>query len=130
MKEFKFTGTLRPERIQPYDEFRKEYQNLRGALIASTGNSFPEVEVIVRVHDRRQEWIDKWYKAAKAAEKTGRLVIRFCKDAVFMYVVNYPSNGWSRCASAAPRHGDKYDQHTGIAVAYAKIKSEPIPDYI
>jgi hypothetical protein len=128
MKEFKFTGTLHPERIQPYDRFRKEYQNLRGALMVSTGNSYPEVEVIIRVHDRRQEWIDKWYTKAKEDEKNGEIFIKFCKDVTVVCV--YATNSLQEIACAAPRHGDKYDQHTGVAVAYAKLCSAQIPDYI
>lgn len=120
MKEFKFTGTLRPERIQPYDRFRKDYQNFRGALVVSTGNSYPEVEVIIRVHDRRQEWIDKWYTKAIRGDD----FLAFRKDVVIAY------NDLGEIATAAPVRGDKYDRHTGIAVAYAKLNGEPIPDYI
>lgn len=120
MKEFKFTGTMRPERIQPYDRFRKDYQGFRHNLVVSTGNSYPEVEVIIRVHDRRQEWIDKWYTKAKEA----RVHLIFRKDVVIAH------NDFGDIATAAPVHGDKYYRHTGIAVAYAKLCGEPIPDYI
>ena len=128
MKEFKFTGTMHPERIQPHDRFRKEYQNLRGALMVSTGYSYPEVEVIIRVHDRRQEWIDKWYAEAKEDEKNGEILIKFCKDVTVICV--YATTYSQEIACAAPRHGDKYDQHTGVAVAYAKLCNAEIPDYI
>ena len=120
MKEFKFTGTMHCGRIQPYDKFRKEYQHFRGALVSSTGNSYPEVEVIIRVHDLRQEWIDKWYIEARRCG----VKLAFRKDVVIAF------NDFGDIATAAPVHGDKYNRHTGIAVAYAKLCGEKIPDYI
>ena len=120
MKEFKFTGTLRPERIRPYDKFSKDYQNFRRDLVLSTGNCYPEVEVIIRVHDRRQEWIDKWYTEARRSD----VHLIFHKDVVIAH------NDFGRIATAAPVRGDKYNRHTGIAVAYAKLCNESIPDYI
>lgn len=42
---------------------------------------------------------------------------------------------WSRnlglkMATATPVHGDVFDHHTGVAVAYAKAVGDEIPDYI
>lgn len=126
MKEFKFTGTMRPERIQPYDRFRKDYQNFRSALVVSTGNSYPEVEVIIRVHDRRQEWIDKWYSKAENAEAFEEVSFAFVKDGT----VCISREEGDEFTVAAPRKGDKYDRKTGIAVAFAKFCGEKIPEYI
>lgn len=120
MKEFKFTGTMRPERIQPYDRFRKDYQGFRHDLVVSTGNCYPEVEVIIRVRDRRQEWIDKWYTKAIHDYSVN---LFFRKDVVIAQCSD-------NIATAAPVRGDKYNRHTGIAVAYAKLCNEIIPDYI
>lgn len=82
-----------------------------------------KVKVIIQYEDPRQEWIDVWYTYAREDERTKTITIKHCKDATFIM-------GMAQCASAAPRHGDKYDQHTGIAVAYAKLCGEKIPEYI
>ena len=124
MKEFKFTGTIRPERIQPYDKFRKDYQSFRHDLVVSTGNSYPEVEVTIRVRDRRQEWIDKWYSKAENAESF--VSFAFVKDGT----VCIGRRKGDEFTVAAPRKGDKYDRKTGIAVAFAKFCGEKIPEYI
>ena len=120
MKEFKFTGTMRPERIMPDDRCRSAYQIFRRDVINSSGEAYPEVEVIIRVHDLRQDWIDKWY--AEAQRRGVNLIFR--KDVVIAY------NDWGDIATAAPVRGDKYDRHTGVAVACAKLCGESVPDYI
>lgn len=128
MKELKLTGTLRSERILPDTNYRKAYQQLRAALVAQCGQPYPQVEIVIRYSDPRQEWIDEWYNKAKKAEAAGRIFLKFCKDTTVAVVCG---SSMSRAiACAAPRHGDKYDQHTGIAVVYAKLACEPIPDYI
>lgn len=126
MKEFKFTGTLRPERIQPHASYHEAYQKFRAGLVSS--NPYPEVEIIIRARDPRQDWIDEWYNDARRAEKEGTIIIRHCKDATFVCATQYISAYDAACA--APRHGDKYNQRTGIAVAYAKFCGTGIPDYI
>ena len=91
-------------------------------LLTHLGNG-RSVDIIIRYTDRRQDWIDKWYTYACRDERCKTITIKHCKDATFIM-------GMARCASAAPRHGDKYDKHTGIAVAYAKLCGEKIPEYI
>ena len=131
MKEFKFNANLRPSSISPADgnystymQVREEIQNMQGL----SEHKNPHVEVIIRVRDPRQEWIDKWYAEAKEDEKNGEILIKFCKDVTVICV--YATNSLQEIACAAPRHGDKYDQHTGIAVAYAKLCNAKIPDFI
>lgn len=131
MKEFKFNANLCAGHICPadnnyvaYKEARKEIQNMQGLHAMEC----PYVEVIIRVPDPRQDWIDEWYSAARKAEKEGIITIRHCKDATFVCAAR--SKSMCDAACAAPRHGDKYDQRTGIAVAYAKICIRNIPDYI
>lgn len=131
MKEFKFNANLRPSSISladgnysTYMQAREEIQNMRGLF----KNVNPRVEVIIRVRDPRQEWIDKWYAEAKKDEKDGEILIKFCKDVTVICV--YATEDPQEIACAAPRHGDKYDKHTGIAVAYAKLCNAKIPDYI
>ena len=123
MKEFKFFANLRPSSISPADgnystymQAREEIQNMQGLF----ENVNPHVEVIIRVHNPRQEWIDKWYTKARQS----RVHLIFRKDVVIAH------NDFGDIATAAPVHGDKYYRHTGIAVAYAKLCGEPIPDYI
>ena len=123
MKEFKMNGYLCPnsigvQNIRDYRQMRKTIQNMTNTNLLT-----PLVEIVIRVHDPRQEWIDKWYAFAREDERRKTITIKHCKDATFIM-------GMAQCAFAAPRHGDKYDQHTGIAVAYAKLCGEEIPNYI
>lgn len=131
MKEFKFNANLCSAHISPadnnyvtYAEARREIQNMRGLHVREC----PYVEVIIRVPDPRQDWIDKWYAEAKEDEKNGDILIKFCKDVTIICV--YAASCLQEIATAAPVHGDKYDRHTGIAVAYAKLCNVKIPDYI
>ena len=119
MKEFKFTGTMRPERILPNDRYVQAYRKFRADVVRDFGQSYPIVEVIVRVRDLRQDWIDKWYTKACYSDCS----LAFRKDVVV-------AAGYGKVATAAPVRGDKYNRHTGIAVAYAKLIGEPVPDYI
>lgn len=125
MKEYKFIGRLYPDRIIPgngYDNIRNKIQNIVGTSLS------PRVELTVRILDSRQDWIDEWYTAAKGAEKNDDIFIKFCKDVTF--ICKLDAEHPEEIACAAPRRGDKYDKHTGIAVAYAKLCRRPIPDYI
>lgn len=79
-----------------------------------------KVKLTVQYEDPRQDWIDKWYTEAR---RCGVKLI-FRKDVVIAY------NDFGDVATAAPVRGDKYDRHTGIAVAYAKLCDEKIPEYI
>lgn len=125
MKEITFTGFIRPQFIRAADD---ESRDILRNLYKGLQDEYQEVEVIVRVwdpQDLRKDWIDLWYMKAINRQGWGGIIIRHCKDATFVY-----ENDTGICASAAPRHGDKYDYKTGIAVAYAKVMDEPIPDYI
>ena len=115
---------MRPSSLCPVASNTSSYQQAREIIksIQDT-DSNPYVEVIIRYHDPRQDWIDKRYACAREDERRKTITIKHCKDATFIM-------GFAQCASAAPRHGDRYDQHTGIAVAYAKLCHEEIPDYI
>ena len=128
MKEFKFTGTMRPDRILPDTNYSKEYHDLRRSMVAKTGCSYPGVEVTVRFIDKRQDWIDRWYAEARDAEAHGEIFIKHCKDVTI--VAAWCLEEASEIVCAAPRHGDKYDPHTGIAVAYVKFRGYPVPDFI
>ena len=129
MKEYKITGVLRPSSISPivgenglYNVIRQNIQRMQNTQRA------PLVEIIIRVDDPRQDWIDRWYAEAMTAELDGDIFIKHCKEATI--VVNYGANIHDEIACSAPRHGDKYDYKTGIAVAYAKLRKHPIPDFI
>ena len=125
MKEFKFTATI-SDVIIPDKKFRKEYEDFRHNLMMKTSRPFPEIEVIIRVRDRRQEWIDKWYSKAGDAEAFEEVSFAFVKDGT----VCISREVGDDFKVAAPRKGDKYDRKTGIAVAFAKFYGEKIPDYI
>jgi len=96
------------------------------AIVAAAGYGH-QVEVTVRIPDPRQDWIDMWYKRAMTAvDHLGSCTLKFCKDTTIMVERSpYPN-----ITTAAPRHDDKYDRKVGIAVCYAKMRNEPIPDFI
>ena len=96
------------------------------AIVAAAGYGH-EVEVTVHIPDPRQDWIDMWYKRAMTAvDHLGAYTLKFCKDTTIMVERGpFPS-----ITTSAPRHGDKYDRKTGIAVCYAKMRGETVPEYI
>lgn len=95
--------------------------------VCEVGGYDNEVEVIIRIRDKRQDWIDTWYKKAmNAVDHLGNYTLKFCKDTTIMV----ERDPFPDITTSAPRHGDKYDRKTGIAVCYAKMRGETIPDYI
>lgn len=120
MKEYNFTGRIRPSSIRINgEEFYTLYQQL-------ADNENLDCEVIVRIPDKRQDWIDKMYREAMRYERAGYGVLKFCQSTTIFVSCSNAHN----IATSAPRHGDKYDQKTGIAVAYAKMSGRPVPDFI
>ena len=96
------------------------------AIVAAAGYGH-QVEVTVRIPDPRQDWIDMWYKRAMTAvDHLGTYTLKFCKDTTIM-VEKAP---FPDITTSAPRHGDKYDRKVGIAVCYAKMRGETVPEYI
>ena len=76
------------------------------------------------IPDPRGDWIEKWYKKA---EEDDEVVFRHHKT------VTICSADWGSgddMAISDVCKGDIYDRKTGIAVAYAKYRGEPIPDFI
>lgn len=75
------------------------------------------------VPDPRGDWIEKWYRKAKEND-----------DVVFYHhkTVTICTTSWGKniVAISDVCKGDTYDRKTGIAVAYAKLCDEPIPDFI
>ena len=81
-------------------------------------------DLVLSVPDPRGDWIEKWYKKAKNDD-----------DVVFHHhkTATICSAGWGSgydMAISDVCKGDTYDRKTGIAVAYAKFRGEPIPDFI
>ena len=69
---------------------------------------------------KREKWVDKWFNryrfdAAAHMNTMGNITA----------VERYGEVGISK-----PCKGDKYDEKTGIAVAYAKVHGANIPKYI
>ena len=96
------------------------------AVVAAAGYGH-QVEVTIRIPDPRQDWIDMWYKRAMTAvDHLDSCTLKFCKDTTIMVECSpYPN-----ITTSAPRHGDKYDRKVGIAVCYAKMRGETVPEYI
>lgn len=96
------------------------------AIVAAAGYGH-QVEVTVHISDPREDWIDLWYKRAMTAvDHIGNYTLKFCKDVTIMV----ERDPFPNITTAAPRHGDKYDRKVGIAVCYAKMRGETIPDFI
>lgn len=93
--------------------------------LAEIGNDEDGDYTAIAEIDRRQEWIDKYYDYAMTGLGFTH-EIHFCKDVTIVAAYTYPA----KIYTAAPRHGDKYNKETGIAVAYAKCVGDPVPDYI
>lgn len=128
MKEFKIQGLVKTFGVRIATSIT-DMDHIIDAIEAQGVNRINDpVEVIIRVPEPRQDWVNKWYERAMKAAFDGRIFIRHCKQATFICTWGCVSE--CEMASSAPRHGDKYDYKTGIAVAFAKLTDEPIPDYI
>lgn len=78
-----------------------------------------------RREEKRVGWILSHYSAFMSHPNATAVVV----DDVTVVAVYSGYNG-IQTATARPVHGDVYDDDTGIAVAYAKVMGEIIPDYI
>lgn len=72
---------------------------------------------------KRIAWVSKYYKQYQ--NSIARAV--WVGETV---VVAVKWMGHIKMATATPVKGDKFDTHTGIAVAYAKACGERIPDFV
>ena len=79
---------------------------------------------------QRVAWIKEQYDAFESDRQRGLMEAIFLGEVTVVYgVIGY----WSvrvGSATSRPMHCDKYDRTTGIAVAYAKLKKQPIPYFI
>lgn len=73
----------------------------------------------------RGEWVDTWFLKYLAHPNATAKTIG---DTTV--VALYSRTSGVQIATARCMPGDTYDDATGIAVAYAKLCQEPIPDYI
>ena len=122
MKEIKFNGYVRSYGVRATGEDLHIINDLYNRL----NMEGRECEVTIRIRDKRQEWIDKYYNLAKRMANSGTYVIKHCKEVCYVIPCGYAGDA----ASATPRHGDKYDYKTGVAVAFAKAFGDRVPDYI
>lgn len=74
---------------------------------------------------KRKEWIDVWY-----TEFMNRHDTVFITRGELTIVATYDELHGICIGTSYPVHGDKYDDKTGIAVAYAKAIGIAIPDFI
>lgn len=94
--------------------FRQLLEDLpRGVLLKAT----------LDIPDPRGDWIEKWYNEAMEDEDVS---FRHHKTATICYDRYYgnPPTISDVC------NGDTYNRRTGIAVAYAKMRGQSIPDFI
>ena len=130
MKEIKIKGLVRSRylRTSVDDNLSRQaiydlYENL-----LHSGRIDEKMEIIIRIPEPRNDWVNEWYAKAMMAASNCDIFIRHCQQATF--ICQYGTYADDEMASSAPRHGDKYDYKTGIAVAYAKLRHQPIPDFI
>jgi len=124
MKEFKIQGLVRTFGVRIATPITDMDRIIDAIEAQGVDRINDPVEVIIRVPEPRQDWVNKWYERAMMAAENWDIFIKHCKQSTFICTCD------CEIASSAPRHGDKYDYKTGIAVAYAKVMDEPIPDYI
>lgn len=83
-------------------------------------------KIILVPYDKEKmkyEWVRKWYHAfVDEADTLNVDCTRFGSTRIV-----YNKKG---AAVARLRPGDKYQDEVGLAVAYARLMGEPIPDYI
>lgn len=80
-------------------------------------------------HKRREEMRAGWIRSHRYAFLSHPNSTAVVVDNVTVVAVYSSCNG-IQTATARPVHGDVYDDDTGIAVAYAKVMGETIPNYI
>lgn len=73
----------------------------------------------------RKEWVEAWFLKYLAHPNAIAKVI----DTTTVIALYNRSTG-THIATARCMPGDTYDYDTGVAVAYAKLCNESIPDYI
>lgn len=100
----------------------KELSEISGAL----NNEFLTRETVRReAKQKRSQWVEKWFrKYLSHPNATARVI-----DTTTIVALCNRSSG-IQIATACCMPGDTYDYDTGVAVAYAKLCQEPIPDYI
>ena len=92
---------------------------------------------VEEVMNQRRRWVDDYYNRAIEMANTddaidnsrGKIAhIKFCQQTTLF--IRHWLDTDDDVGISAPRHGDKYDRHTGIAVAFAKCMGEKVPEYI
>lgn len=73
--------------------------------------------------EKRKNWIDKHYNQFQGCYGDYKVVGN-------TVIIALAWMGNVKMATATAVKGDKFDLHTGIAVAYAKANGERIPDFI
>lgn len=77
------------------------------------------------VEQKRNKWVTTWFgKYLSHPNATAKVI----NTTTIVALYNRSTGVYIATASCMP--GDTYDYYTGVAVAYAKLCNEPIPDYI
>lgn len=81
-----------------------------------------------RAAEERKNWIMKHYKAYNDATIKGEAYALWDKNETF--IVLKVGSGKTKSAMARLAPGDTFNYETGIAVAWARLHNEEIPDFI
>lgn len=72
----------------------------------------------------KEEWLDEMYRQYLKDEEVDCIDLPI-RDIMYVYNMKTPSRiGWSK---VNPNSNDKFDYHTGTAIAYARYKGYEIP---
>ena len=84
-----------------------------------------QAERIRRADNKRKRtaWVNKYYRQYQLSTAKSKRI-----GETTVVAVRWMNN--ISIGVATPVNGDKFDAHTGIAVAYAKACGEPIPDFV
>ena len=98
-------------------------------------NSLTDKQLADLIENAEKEQADRANRKARWVRETYAQYLRHpnatCTqiDNTIIVSVYSRANGLRMCCSI-PRHGDKFDRMTGVAVAFAKACGEPVPNYI
>lgn len=110
-----------------------DVQSVKNFLTVASSTELTEIctaldnELAARrlMEEMRDQWVNDWFLKYLAHPNATAKVI----DTITVVALYNRSTG-THIATARCMPGDTYDSMVGVAVAFAKLCDEPIPDYI
>ena len=98
-------------------------QNVKGVQLSMNTQGSTLIMKLYETVEMKRFWIDHWLN--EYFNDSHASVPVDCGKLCFVYDLRTNECGVARCSSQ-----DEFDLKTGVAVAYARLRGEPIPDYI